>query len=162
MLVRPESAFANCAKLTEIEFQDGLQTIGANAFNESPIRELIIPDTVTSMPVTAINNNRPKDVLKSSLQKVHWPAGKTTIPENQFADFKVLTEIEIPDGVKTIEKYAFCRCPKLANVELPDSLTSIRERAFYQCTGLRILEIPNGTKVADDAFEDCTGLTLRH
>ena len=84
----------------------------------------------------------------------------TQIPDNQFADFKALTEADIPEGVTAIGERAFSRCTGLTELVLPQSLTNIRTRAFFECTGLRTVTVPAGTKVADDAFAGCKDLSI--
>ncbi|EJK53776.1 hypothetical protein THAOC_26711, partial [Thalassiosira oceanica] len=46
----PNSAFSGCGKLVEIEFNEGLQVIGAHAFDGcESLRSVTLPSTVTEL-----------------------------------------------------------------------------------------------------------------
>ena len=55
------------------------------------------------------------DILKTSLKRIHWPAGVKVIADSQFMDFTALEEIDIPDTVTAIGASAFYRCGVLNN-----------------------------------------------
>jgi hypothetical protein len=96
---------------------------------------VVIPDTITSLPVT-------------------------TIGGNAFVYQTNLTSVTIPTGVTSIEGYAFAYCTNLVSVTIPDSVTSIGPFAFSHCTSLTSVTIPNSvTSIGGSAFHSCTSLT---
>ena len=138
-------AFANCARLTEVEIPDSCTSIGAYAFAHcASLSELEIPDSVQCIGAGVFENccalksitvdaestafcsvdgvlfNREKTTL------ICYPGGKTEtayvipasvtgIEERAFCNAR-LTEVEIPDGVQSIGDYAFTLCANLATV----------------------------------------------
>ena len=87
-------AFNSCPQLTAVFFKEGLETVSANAFTNSPIAELDFPDSVITLTPSALNSGKNGDVLKSSLKRIHWPAGVKVIADSQFMDFTALEEID--------------------------------------------------------------------
>ena len=154
-------AFDSCPKLTTIHFGSGLEEIASNAFTNSPITELMIPDSVVKLNPGAIYSANKQDLLRDSLRKVHWPAGVRIIPDNQFLGFPALEEIEIPEGVTGIGGNVFQDCLRLTQLQLPESLTTIGPRAFYRCTGLTTLTVPAGVRSLNaTAFDGCDNLRV--
>lgn len=128
--------------------------IGENAFDNSDITSVSIPNTIES------------------------------IDREAFIDCKHLTSISIPSSVKTIGTYAFNGCSSLTTISIPSSVTSIGGDAFantlwynnqpdgliyagkvaYKYKGIMpkntTIEIVEGTlEIAGTAFRNCTGLT---
>ena len=101
------AVFSGCSSLTAVHFSEGLLEIGNNAFTSCPIRELILPDSLSKMDVSALNSTSTSDPLKKSLVRVHWPYGLSTVTQSQFAGFQALAEVDIPEGVTEIGSSAF-------------------------------------------------------
>ena len=155
-------AFNSCRSLTAVFFKNGLENIAVNVFTNSPIQELDFPDSVRTLTASAINSGKNNDLLKTSLRKVHWPAGVRSIPDSQFLDFTALEEIEIPEGVTAIGSSTFYRCSALNHVVLPSSIRTIGARAFYQCVGLTELTMPRNVNASPNAFEGCDKLVITY
>lgn len=69
-------------------------------------------------------------------------------------------QILIPNGTFEIADEAFCGTDA-KEVILPDSVTTIGSRAFADCSELFYVNLPaNLSQIADDAFENSTGVTL--
>ena len=153
--------FANCDKLATLTLGDSLETIGEYAFYYTPLTELNIPDTVTTMPGNAIQTSSSTNaVLRASLEKLHWPEGVKTVPAYVFYGFSALKEVVLPDGVETIKEYAFYNCPLLEDLTLSETLAVIERNAFENCDSLTELSLPNSvTTLGKRAFYDCDGLT---
>ena len=106
----------------------------------------------------------------------------TRIGEKAF-EGAALTEIVLPSSVQYIDYCAFYNCVNLKSVTLPSGLVTIGRSAFNGCRRLTRVTIPTGTQtigtrafmgingltvavpatvsaIEDNAFEDCTGLTL--
>ena len=77
--------FENCTALSNVSIGDGVKTIGTDAFANTALTKIIIPDNVV------------------------------TIAQGAFYNCKVLEDIEVGDGTTSIGDYAFYNCEKLKN-----------------------------------------------
>ena len=87
------------------------------SLNGEPVTELVIPSTVTSIPVGAF--------------------AKTNITSVTFEENSQCT---------SIGSYAFYDCSKLISVTIFDSVTSIGQYAFYDCSSLQTITIGSSVK----------------
>ena len=153
---------------SEIVLSKNLKNIGYGAFDDTSIRSIELPESVTS-----IGNN----AFACQIQSIEIPANVQTIGDKAFWSAP-LTSIEIPESVtsigesafeycmglesvfilgkiKTIEDYTFSRCDMLVKIELPDSITNIDEYAFKWCNNLKEIVIPESIEnIAKGAFYD--------
>ena len=79
------------------------------------VKEAVIPDKVSGVPVTAI-------------------------AENAFNSCKSLKTVTLPDSVKEIRASAFWGCTSLESIIIPASVTSIDKDAFKKCTSLKEIQ----------------------
>ena len=172
----PSGAFADCTKLTTVNFTESVTSIGQEAFkNCSALTEITVPGSVTKITTGVFENcvNLQKAVLEEGittigfnvfagcekLASVSLPSTMTMIDYKAFGDCKSLTEITIPDGVTTIESCAFEGCEKLEGISLPPNITEIYYRTFGDCKSLTEISIPDKvTQIGCNAFENCTAL----
>jgi hypothetical protein len=155
------------SNIKEIIIEDGVTTIGDNAFKGCGVANISIPESVT------------------------------TIGDCAFSSCYSLTSITIPESVTTIGNYAFSSCYSLTTIivdinnqyyssdehgvlfnkdkseliqyprgnirtsyTIPSSVTVIDDYAFYYCTNLTDVIIPDDvTIIGDNTFEKCTSLT---
>ena len=145
--------------------------------NDQEIKDLVIPDSVTSIGNYAFSGCRGLTSLAigasvtrigesafdgcSYLTSVTIPNSVTFIGDSAFHYCSSLTSIVIPDGVTSIESSAFSNCFSLASITIPNSVTSIGYRAFESCSSLSSVAIGNGvTHIVANVFRGCTGLNL--
>ena len=87
------------------------------------------------------------------------PNSITSIPYGAFHGCSGLTSVIIPNSVESIGQYAFSKCSGLTSVVIPDGVTSIKYNAFEDCIGLTSITIPNSlTSIDYSAFQGCSGL----
>ena len=110
--------------ISAVVIQDGVTSIGNNAFFQSELTSVTIPGSVAS------------------------------IGESAFYNCINLTSMDIPEGTTSIGAGAFYSCGRLATVTLPESMTSIEESAFYQCRNLTRIAVkaPIPPVLASGAF----------
>ena len=184
------SAFNSCSGLTKVEISDlaawcrisfnsNPLTYAHHLFlNENEIKDLAIPDTVTSIGNYAFSGC-------SGLTSVAIPNSVTSIGSS-FTNCSGLTSIvvesgnskydsrdncnaiietssntlitgckttQIPNSVTKIGNNAFSSCSELTSIEIPDSVTSIGNNAFYGCIGLTSITIGKSvTEISSSAF----------
>ena len=130
-----------------------VKSIYKQAFKDSPIYSIVIPDSVTSIGDYAFYHC-------SSLTSVTIPDSVTSIGNYAFCGCTSLTSVTIGNGVTSIGDSAFYNCYDLTSVTIPDSVTSIGDYAFYYCYDLTSVTIPDSvTSIGDYAFYHCRSLT---
>lgn len=128
-------------------------SIGYEAFSNSSMTSITIPNGVTSINVRAFDRCR-------NLTSVTIPDSVESIGASAFNFCVNLTSIALPDSIKSIGNQAFLNCDSLTNITIPDSVTCIANGVFYSCSSLTNITIPSSVKsIGDEAFEGCTALT---
>lgn len=127
--------------------------IDANAFGDRSIESVVIPNSVTSIEMSAFGGCR-------SLTTVTIGNGVTFIGIQAFAGCTSLTSITLPDSVTYLDDRAFASCVNLESVSLGNSVTSIGNNAFYQCYNIMSITMPDSlTSIGENAFYNCSSLT---
>ncbi|MDE7154436.1 MAG: leucine-rich repeat domain-containing protein [Muribaculaceae bacterium] len=114
------SVFESCKSLEYLTIPNGVERIGAKAFNYSEIKSFILPNSVKHLgeklfPMSTRVLELSKNLKELPLQVCAWSQ---------------ITEIVVPEGVTTICKEAFVRNAKLTTVILPTTLTTLEEKTF--------------------------------
>lgn len=164
-----EHAFSGCSKLSMVRFPaTSLRTIGASAFAECNLTDVVIPQGVTH-----IGNGAYSSYYK--LASISIPPSVISIGDEALTDVETIiidqqnkyyctdngilfnksktsliryptrltaTSYTVPSTVKRIDNQAFYEVKALTSIILPPNLESIGERAFYGCKNLKKLSIP--------------------
>ena len=127
-------------KIKEIVIEDGVTSIGDNAFNGcSRLREITIPESVKS-----IGDNAFKDCSRLT---------QITIPGSDYSNDNI-----IPKSVKSIGDGAFKNCSSIKDVDIK-AVKTIGNGAFAGCSRLREIYIPESVRsIGAEAFKDCYSL----
>ena len=130
-----KEAFASCANLKEVTFEDGssLRSIGEGAFRQCV-----------------------------SLEVITLPPSLETLGDGAFYQCPNLKEVTFEDGssLRSIGQEAFVRCESLEVITLPPSLETLGSTAFYECTNLKEVTLsPNMTEIDTYTFQFCSSLT---
>ena len=127
-------------------------TIGDNAFVGQPFTSVTIPNSVTNIGAYAFE-------ACSSLTSVTIPDSVTSLGEQAFVSCSVLTNVIIGNGVTGIAESTFEDCERLATVAIGGSVTNIGNLAFFDCTSLTRITIPSSVISIDQAaFSFCRSL----
>ena len=135
------------------DFQGEKYAIGDNAFKNSAITSITIPQGVTSIGNHAFSDCK-------NLISINIPKSVTSIGDYAFFGCAKLSSATIPEGVANIGIGAFCLCSKLTSITIPESVTSIGDRAFRDCSYLTSITIPESvTSIGENVFFGCANLT---
>ena len=129
-------AFAEQKYLKHITLPKGMEQIMYEAFAESALTEITIPDAAFRILDSGVFRGC------ESLKTVKLPKGISAIPYQTFHSCTALESVNIPDNVTSIDDYAFFRCASLKKVTLPEGLEAIGYLAFYRCPLPASLKIP--------------------
>lgn len=151
-------------------------TIDSYTFQQSCLKSIDIPDTVTSIgdgafkyseylkTVNLGNNVRtiPFQCFYGcySLENIDLK-NVNSIGNEAFYNCNTLKSITIPNYCNSIGDYAFSDCYRLASITIPDSVTTIGGGAFYNCYGLTGVTIDATTppSISSNIFSSCPNLS---
>ena len=149
-------AFKDCAKLEKIEFNEGLTSIGNEAFgNDTSLGGVLsIPSTVTSIEESAFSGTDIFGVViadGNSGISIGWGA---------FANCKKLAYADLSNRVTNIAKEAFRDDTSLQWVKIKKDNydVTIEKDAFINAISLEKIAIPKRTCMNGNTFNGCTGL----
>ncbi|MBE6288100.1 MAG: hypothetical protein E7099_07960 [Mediterranea massiliensis] len=138
------------------ELHTANNTIGEYMFSGTKLSEIQLPETTTTIEMSAFNYCR-------FLKKIIMPEGITRIMDMAFLWCVSLEEINIPDSLSAIEYGVFGHCDALQTVIIPDGIKSIGEYAFSSCVSLTSVSIPSSvTEIQEGAFDRCIKLQEIH
>ena len=98
-----DNAFEGCSKLEKFVIPNTIQTIGVYAFCNTSLKEIVIPESFT------------------------------TIDDRAFSGCRSLSSITLPESLETIGYGAFRGCSSLSSITFNESLTMIGRVAVIRC-----------------------------
>lgn len=140
-------------KIKAIDIKEGVTKIGAGAFEACVVKQLKIPNSVTSIREGAFSE-------LGGIKTIKLPSKLKEIGDFTFSDCYDLTNIIIPNGVTNIPHYAFKGCYKLSSITISKNVTDIDEGAFALCTSLKKITLPEKLgSIGRYVFDGCESLT---
>jgi len=118
-----ESAFVGCSSLKEVSLPQGLQIIRGKAFMQcTNLKGIALPSSLVEIDAEAFR--------ESGLQQLVIPEGVTTIPYCVFYGCNALTQVKLPSSITTLQMLAFDGCPALKTIHIPAGLKELDENMF--------------------------------
>lgn len=124
----------------DIIIPEGVEEIGAQAFNYCNVTSISLPSTLTFIASSAFDNCK--------MQHIDFGTGMKCIG-GRLGRCEQLKEVEIPNQVKTICGGAFENCTFLEHVTLHEGLEEIGWDAFRGCIKMKEIEVPSTVKKLD-------------
>ncbi len=173
------SAFNSCSALANVNIPSSVKLVGDNVFNRcSSLPSITLPNTLPYISYGMFAGC-------TSLTSITIPNSVKFIGQSSFHQCTGLTSVSIPNTVTAIGYGAFYECTNLAEISVPSTVRFIGAEAFSKTawynsqpdgvvyTGTIALkykgEMPSGTlltikdgttAIADNAFQNCTGITV--
>ena len=170
--------FENCTALAEVNIGESVSTIMSNAFANTAIGEIALPDAVTSISSSSFQNcsklkkvTLGKDVTtvgemafyNSPVATVNFPATLTTIGAYAFAGGDLSGDIVFPADVKYIGTEAFRGNKQITSVSFGAAVATIGEAAFRGCTAIKSVTVDGANEayaVVDNALLTKDGTSI--
>jgi len=109
--------YIDIPNVTEVRIPDGITRIEEDAFVESHLKSVYIPDTVTEIGYGAFDSCM-------FLEKVRLPSNLKVISAGAFEECTSLKHIDLPDGLEKIEGSAFFNT-NIRELDIPESVREI-------------------------------------
>lgn len=128
------------------EIPDGTEEVISAFRRPIHLKEIIIPESVTTLPIYAFSGSYIDSVTFSGESKLE------VIPEGAFS-YTLITDIVIPKSVLIIDRYAFSNTP-LVNLEFEEGtqIINIRAFAFQEASIVNLALPPADVVISVDAF----------
>ena len=167
----------NISSVQKIIIEDGVTSIGRNAFRKCDVYSVSIPKSVKKIGDDAFRECRKISYV--------YLEGVVTIGERAFQSCDNIRGVTLPACIKEIGSAAFFQCQqllsvgfdpdtesvtvgddifnscwRLMDVTLPKTMNQIGKNMFYSCMALPGLIIPEGvTSIGEGAFTNCSYMT---
>ena len=158
---------------TRIQGKD-VTGIGKEAFHDSYLTSVILPETLTHIDAEAFGScfyltdiTFPPSVAvigegafnNTGLRKLVLPDSIREIGDSAFASCVDLKSIRLPSSLTKIPKAAFAGSA-IPSIVIPDTVTEIGESAFSGCDRLKKITLPASVRtIGEDAFYACARLS---
>lgn len=143
--------FSSTRDTKRIFFNKNFTSIGEYSFNESSLKEFVLPDTITNIGAYPFYNCY-------SLERVVLSQGITGLPDNSFYYCGMLQELIIPPNVTTIGKNLCYQAVSLKRVIVKSVITSISTTyLLYNCYSLREIIFTQDTPPSSFTFNYLKG-----
>ena len=118
-------AFQNCIALKQINIPGSITDFGSNIFAKSGLETVTIQEGLEIITSGTFQETNIKEiVLPSSVRAIHSLA---------FAYCANLESVILNNGIEYIDNSVFGGCPKLKEITIPSSVESMNEFALYKC-----------------------------
>lgn len=146
------NAFENTA-LTEIIFPESLTRIGAYAFaGIGTLESIVLPENLNTIGSSAFSG--------TGIQTLKLPKNVTTMGNGAWMNCAALREVQWDAALAKIPANTFEHCTALTQIELPDGIVEIGARAFSGNESLTNVTLPRTVRrIESAAFEGCSALT---
>lgn len=96
---------------------------------------------------------------ETNIKEITFPKSLNKIDRGAFYGCYNLTSINIPNNITSIGDETFYNCSNMTSITIPESITSIKDRTFYGCHSLSCINIPESvTSIGQYAFSNCIKL----
>ena len=143
-------AFGRCSELSTLTIPSSVTTIEQAAFEESALKSVCIPETVTSLDVGLFKGCR-------HLVEAKIDCFMDDIYDDMFCECRSLSSVTLPKGIKRIGNQAFSNCISLKDFEIESSVEIIGENALAG-TLLSEIDLSNVTEIGKGCFAGCENL----
>ncbi len=140
--------YLNGTPITDLVIPDSVTSIASDAFRSCNLTSVTIPDSVTSIGGAAfyccssLTGVYITDLVKwCGISFEGFAANPLLYANKLYLNGTLITDLEIPEGVTSIGNYAFYKCSSLTSITIPDSVTSIGGSAFSGC--YKLVEVYN-------------------
>lgn len=123
-------------KITAIELNEGLMTIGNRAFGLTEITRIDFPSTLKSIGDWSFDRTKLIAIETHNVEII----GRNAF---QYTPIETLT---IGNGLRDIGEYAFFHCQNLTELKIPCNVLHVGEFAFGACTNVTKLTIEDGAQ----------------
>lgn len=148
-----DSCFAYCTSLTYAKLPSTLESITERTFMEcSALKNVTLPSGIKGIGHEAFAN--------TAIEIIEIPDSCVQIGRDAFRGCSNLVTVTFGKSLKSIAGSAFSRCSSLKSVVLPDGIESIGDWAFIGCAKLQELYLGSSiTDIGSGAFRDCMALS---
>lgn len=147
------SPFTSCAGITEVVFEDGIETI--KGFDRcTSLESVTLPASAKKISDIAFRDCTNLKTINLADTKVE------TIERGAFKGCTNLEPVSFPVTLKTIDDEAFNLCSSITSLILPKSLEEIGKKAFGNCISLKDVAFEDGSTYDFSKATKRFGVTL--
>lgn len=128
-------AFWNDTLLANVNFPEGLDSIGDGAFLGNHIEHVVLPSTCRHFGYQTF-------AWATGMKRLTFSEGIRVIPRAIAYFNEELETVDIPSTVEEIDESAFFYCLSLQNANLPEGIRRIDDAAFRFCINIDSLILP--------------------